>query len=137
MDKSTAAAFVDLERAAIGRPVTRPGVSFFPVYLMDNPLPAIDTGPKSGRVIEELPDASVPTLTAANPTERPILLVEGEQFLGGDQNRTLNVSVLVPAAATLKIPVSARRCRPCRGRPSLRGPVPAPRLRARRRRWRH
>ena len=37
MDKSTAAAFVDLERAAIGRPVTRLGVSFFPVYLMDNP----------------------------------------------------------------------------------------------------
>ena len=106
MDKSTTGAFVDLERAAIGRPVTRLGVSFFPVYLMDNPLPAIATGPKSGRVIEELPDASVPTLTAANPTDRPILLVEGEQFLGGDQNRTLNVSVLVPAAATLKIPVS-------------------------------
>ena len=106
MDKSTAGAFVDLERAAIGRPVTRLGVSFFPVYLMDNPLPAIATGPKSGRVIKELADASVPTLTAANPTDGPILLVEGEQFLGGDQNRTLNVSVLVPAAATLKIPVS-------------------------------
>ena len=106
MDKSTAGAFVDLERAAIGRPVTRLGVSFFPVYLMDNPLPAIATGPKSGRVIEELTDASVPTLTAANPTDRPILLVEGEQFLGGDQNRTLNVSVLVPAAAKLQIPVS-------------------------------
>ena len=106
MTRSTAGAFVDLERAAIGRPVTRLGVSFFPVYLMDNPLPAIATGPKSGRVIEELADASVPTLTAANPTERPILLVEGEQFLGGDQNRTLNVSVLVPAAAKLQIPVS-------------------------------
>ena len=106
MDKSTAGAFVDLERAAIGRPVTRLGVSFFPVYLMDNALPAIATGPKSGRVIEELTDASVPTLTAANPTDRPILLVEGEQFLGGDQNRTLNVSVLVPAAAKLQIPVS-------------------------------
>ena len=41
----------------------------------------------------------------AGPTSRlrRILLVEGEQFLGGDQNRTLNVSVLVPAAAALKI----------------------------------
>lgn len=106
MNKGTTGAFVDLERAAVGRPVTRLGVSFFPVYLMDNPLPAIETGPKSGRVIEELADASVPALTAANPTDRPILLVEGEQFLGGDQNRTLNVSVLVPAAARLQIPVS-------------------------------
>ena len=106
MATSTANAFVDLERASIGRPVTRLGISFFPIYLMDNPLPAIATGPDSGRVIDELADASVPTLTAANPTDKPILLVEGEQFVGGDQNRTLNVSVLLAAAATLKIPVS-------------------------------
>ena len=106
MTKSTATAFVDLERAAIGRPVTRLGISFFPVYLMDNGLPDIATGPDSGRVIDELADASVPALTAVNPTDRPILLVEGEQFVGGDQNRTLNVSVLLPAAAKLQIPVS-------------------------------
>ena len=77
MTKSTATAFVDLERAAIGRPVTRLGISFFPVYLMDNRLPDIATGPDSGRVIDELADASVPALTAVNPTDRPILLVEG------------------------------------------------------------
>ncbi len=106
MTKSTATAFVDLERAAIGRPVTRLGISFFPVYLMDNRLPDIATGPDSGRVIDELADPSVPALTAVNPTGRPILLVEGEQFVGGDQNRTLNVSVLLPAAAKLQIPVS-------------------------------
>lgn len=106
MNNSTSGAFIDLERAAIGRPITRLGVSFFPIYLMDNTLPAIATGPESGRVIEELPQASVPHLVVSNPTDRPILLVEGEQFLGGDQNRTLNVSVLVPADAKLKIPVS-------------------------------
>lgn len=106
MKKAKSGAFIDLDRAAIGRPITRLGVSFFPVYLMDNSLPNIATGPESGRVIEELPDPSVPHLVVANPSDRPILLVEGEQFVGGDQNRTLNVSVLVPAAGKLKIPVS-------------------------------
>ena len=47
--------------------------------------------PRIGFAIDELADASVPNLTAVNPTDRPILLVEGEQFVGGDQNRTLNV----------------------------------------------
>ena len=35
----------NLETAAIGRPITRAGISFFPVYLMDNGLPEIATGP--------------------------------------------------------------------------------------------
>ena len=33
-------------------------------------------------------------------------LVEGEHFLGGKQNRTVNTSVLVPALSDLEIPVS-------------------------------
>ena len=33
-----------LETAAVGNPITRLGVSFFPVYLFDNPLPEITTG---------------------------------------------------------------------------------------------
>ena len=106
MDNTTNGAFVNLQHAAIGRPITRLGVSFFPVYLLDNGLPDIGTGPKSGWQVEELPRASVPTLVVKNPTARPVLIVEGEQFVGGDQNRTLNVSVLAPPAASLEIPVS-------------------------------
>ena len=53
-----------------------------------------------------MPNASVPTLSVTNPTDRAILLIEGESLVGGAQNRTLNVSVLVPAGATLKIPVT-------------------------------
>lgn len=98
--------FPGLDEAAVGRPITRAGISFFPVYLTGDGLPEIATGPAAGRVIDELNDASVPDLTVTNPGKTPLLLVEGEQFIGGKQNRTINVTVLVAAGATLKIPVS-------------------------------
>ena len=98
--------FPNLDGAAIGRPITRAGISFFPVYLLENGLPEIATGPAAERVIDELGDASVGDLTLTNPGTMPLLLVEGEQFVGGKQNRTINVSVLVAAGATVKIPVT-------------------------------
>ena len=96
----------NLDTAAIGSPITRLGVSFFPVYLMEGDLPEISTGRDSGIVIDELDDPSVPTLLAYNPTAKPILVVEGQQFLGGKQNRTINGTILVPAKTKLEIPVS-------------------------------
>ena len=65
-----------------------------------------DTGPTTGVIISERPDAEVPTLVAYNPTLSPVLLMEGETVTGGRQNRVLNVSVLIPAGATIDIPVS-------------------------------
>ena len=94
------------DRAAVGLPVTRSGVSLLPVYLAGNPLPGIATGHDSGLVVDELDSACVPTLLAYNPTGTPILAVEGEHFIGGKQNRTLNATVLVPARSKLEIPVS-------------------------------
>ena len=43
-----------IETAAVGWPVTRLGVSFFPLYLAANGLPSIVTGEGSGLVVEEL-----------------------------------------------------------------------------------
>ena len=48
-----------LSTAAIGAPITRLGVSFFPIYLPANELPEIRTGPSSELVIRELDDATV------------------------------------------------------------------------------
>ena len=96
----------NLETAAIGSPITRLGVSFFPVYLMGSDLPEISTGRDSGLRIEELDDPAVPTLVAHNPTRKPVLVVEGQHFLGGKQNRTINGTVLVPGMTKLEIPVS-------------------------------
>lgn len=95
-----------LDTAAVGYPVTRLGVSFFPVYLRENELPEIATGDSSGLVVDELDEATVPTLSANNPTDKPILVVEGEHFIGGKQNRAVNATVLVPPMTKLEIPVS-------------------------------
>ena len=48
-----------LDTVAIGWPITRLGVSFFPVYLSTNGLPAIETGEASGLVVDELDEPSL------------------------------------------------------------------------------
>ena len=95
-----------LSTAAIGAPITRLGVSFFPIYLPANELPGIRTGPSSELVVCELDDATVGSLLAVNPTDTPVLIVEGEHFLGGKQNRAVNITALVPPRTELPIPVS-------------------------------
>jgi hypothetical protein len=94
-----------LETASIGYPITRRGVSLFPVYVRQHPA-HVATGAAAGTRIVEKPDATVPTLQVHNPGGSPVLLVAGETVLGGRQNRVLNVSVLVPAATVLDVPVS-------------------------------
>ena len=95
-----------LDTLAVGWPITRLGVSFFPVYLAANDLPAIATGEASGLEVEELDEPSVQALRVRNPGDKPVLVVEGEHFLGNKQNRSVNVTVLVPSLSDLKIPVS-------------------------------
>ncbi len=122
-----------IDTAAIGWPITRLGVSFFPVYLAANGLPAIATGEGSGLVVDELEEPSVGKLRVQNPGHKPVLVVEGEHFLGGKQNRTVNVTVLVPSLGDLTIPVSClERGRWGRRRASRRDEVfEAPPVRAR------
>jgi hypothetical protein len=49
---------------------------------------------------------SVPALRVANAGTRDVLLVDGEELIGGKQNRVLNTAVLVRAGASVDIPVS-------------------------------
>lgn len=61
----------------------------------------------AGLIVKELDGgASVRDLTVANPTDQHVLLYEGEEVLGAQQNRTFDVSVLVAAGAQLNVPVS-------------------------------
>lgn len=94
-----------LDFAAVGAPITRVGVSLIPIYLHGAGLD-IATGTAAGVQIGERPNAEVPTLEAANPGDRPALLVDGQVVEGGLQTRVLNVSVLVGAHTRLPIPVS-------------------------------
>ena len=69
-----------LDTLAIGWPITRLGVSFFPVYLAANDLPVITTGEASGLVLNELDEPSVQALRVHNPGDKLVLVVEGEHF---------------------------------------------------------
>jgi hypothetical protein len=60
-----------------------------------------------GAAVRELPGgASVNDLLVSNPTELPLLLYEGEELLGAQQNRTVDVSLLVPARSQASVPVT-------------------------------
>ncbi len=60
-----------------------------------------------GFVVRELPQgASVNDLQVMNPLGVAVLLYEGEQVSGAQQDRTLDVTVLVPAGARTTVPVS-------------------------------
>lgn len=60
-----------------------------------------------GVALRELPGhASVNTLVAVNPLDVPVLFYEGEEVRGAQQDRTLDVSVLVGAGATVELPVT-------------------------------
>ncbi len=67
----------------------------------------LDEALANGRArIRETDVGSVPELTFSNDGDRPVLLADGEELLGGLQNRSLNLSILAPARATITIPVS-------------------------------
>lgn len=60
-----------------------------------------------GAFVKELDGgASVGDLLVGNPTDLPVLVFEGEEVLGAQQNRSFDVSVLVPAGAQPEVPVS-------------------------------
>src|SRR3954454_4072594 len=50
--------------------------------------------------------ASVNDLLVLNPTDKNVLLYEGEEVLGEQQNRAFDVSVLLAAGSRLQVPVS-------------------------------
>lgn len=94
---------------AVGEPDVAGPLAVFPLF---GPTARLEyqsfaDGAAQGVSIKELADgASVNDLVVHNPTSLPVLLFEGEEVLGAQQNRTFDVSVLVGAHATLRVPVS-------------------------------
>jgi hypothetical protein len=95
---------------SIGRPLTKGGLSLFPVYSrepMASPYllftgesgSGIDVGEHSGGAV-------VDQLVAKNYGDMPVLMIEGEMVLGDLQNRTLNISMLCAARSDTLLPVS-------------------------------
>ena len=86
------------------------GLSVFPLTGERKAGPAYVTGPEAFEAgviqVSELDPPEVPSLAITNLGLVPILLVEGEMLVGGDQNRTMNVTVLCAPQVRTVVPVS-------------------------------
>jgi hypothetical protein len=93
----------------LGEPDAHGALAVYPVF---GPAPRLDyvafaqAQPAGVTIREREGAASVNDLVVVNPTDRNVLLYEGEEVLGAMQNRTFDVSVLVAAGAKLEVPVS-------------------------------
>ena len=94
----------------IGEPVEHRGIVIAPLFPTRDPVAAyvtLDEALAQGLRISEVDEAgTVPELVVENPLDKRVLLYDGEELVGAKQNRILNVSVLVEAKSTLRIPVS-------------------------------
>jgi hypothetical protein len=86
------------------------GLSVFPLTSTKSAHLAFLTGPEAfdaGLIeVDELDPPVVTSLAVTNLADVPVLLVEGEMLLGGDQDRSMNVTVLCPALSRTVVPVS-------------------------------
>src|SRR3954469_14528337 len=97
------------EPLRIGEPDVCGPLAVFPLFGPEPDLGyvAFAQAVSSGASVKErAPAAAVNDLLVVNPTPTPVLLYEGEEVLGAQQNRTFDISVLVPAGAQLSVPVS-------------------------------
>jgi hypothetical protein len=94
----------------VGDGVAIGGLRVFPLTSVKVDGPPYLTGPEAFEAglieVSELDPPQVPFLAITNLADVPILLVEGEMLVGGDQNRTMNVTVLCPPQARIVVPVS-------------------------------
>jgi hypothetical protein len=82
-------------------PITNPLMSDIPPYLL------MATAMANGFTITEISEQGrVSQLLARNTLYKDVLLVDGEEIVGAKQNRTLNLSMLLPAQSEIHIPVS-------------------------------
>lgn len=97
------------EPLRVGEPDVAGSLVVFPLF---GPAPGSHylTFPQAferGVRIRELEQgASVNDVVIDNPTDDEVLLFDGEEILGAQQNRTLDVSVLLAAHSKLRVPVS-------------------------------
>jgi hypothetical protein len=98
------------ENVQLGDPLEHRGIVVTPLFPRSDPVAGyltLDEALAGGLLIRELDEAgSVPELVVENPLASRVLLYDGEELVGAKQNRILNVSVLVEATSSLRIPVS-------------------------------
>ena len=108
-EPSNAIAELLAEPLRVGEPDVTGPLAVFPIF---GPAPRAEYLPFAAaraqgfRIGELQAGASVNDLLVENPTDSNVLLYEGEEVLGAQQNRTFDMSVLVGAGSKLHVPVS-------------------------------
>jgi hypothetical protein len=100
-----------LKEARLGAASAHANLAVFPLWTAapaDRPYLTLDEALSTGtvRVVEVSEQGSVPNLCVVNDTDRPVLLLDGEELRGAKQNRVLNLTILVSAGKTIVVPVS-------------------------------
>lgn len=94
----------------VDRPDVVGPLAVFPLIADSGPVTpylAFQDGLERGVTLTELEGgASVNDLVIHNPLDVPVLLYEGQEVLGAQQNRTFDVSALVSPHTDLRVPVS-------------------------------
>ena len=95
----------------VGEALTHSGLAVFPLYVdsrggVDYQVAAAALA--SGQVsVEEVDSAGqVPFLRVTNSGDTRVFFMEGEELVGGKQNRAVNTSVLAGSNSSIRIPVS-------------------------------
>lgn len=100
-----------LTRLTLGPAQTHRNIAVFPLLGLDaGPAPYLTLGEALAShcltVTEVSQGGSVPELKVISQSDRPVLLLDGEELIGAKQNRALNTTILLREKAETKIPVS-------------------------------
>jgi hypothetical protein len=98
--------------ALLGDPFAVHGLGIVPVFgeTVSN-IPAMDLlehalNAGTFKVTEVSEGGSVPFLRAKNSGSKPVLILDGEELVGGKQNRIVNTSIIILPGKVMDIPVS-------------------------------
>jgi hypothetical protein len=110
-----------LSSIVIAKPVSFENLAMFPLVARDAAdiaaagaeMPSTDyltldesLSARQVEITEVSEQGRVPELRVINRGGSPVLVVDGEELVGAKQNRVVNLSILVPPASNLTIPVS-------------------------------
>ena len=104
-------------RARVGEGVTHERMTVFPLHVDDGTAGAAHASPLAYRTLQEAiadgsvevterASASVPELVLHNKGQTMVFVLDGEEIVGGRQNRIVNASFLVAANVTFPLPVT-------------------------------
>ena len=94
-----------------GQPISHGALGLVPLYDEPSdgrathiPLP-LALGAGLVHIVEQ-PIATVPTLKLISKAHIPVLIIDGDELVGGLQNRVANTSLLIPTSCEFDLPVS-------------------------------